>query len=281
CDTETILRAYRCWGEVCVERFRGMFAWCLLDSQKGTAWFCRDRLGVKPLYLARPRCGGLLFASEVRTLLAAGAELVPPRVNSSALESFLAHGAICGLETIVEDIELLAPGEWLLTDLGGRAQESRKYWKAPFIADGDKPAPSQSGSARAAAVTRMADTLREAVKLRLIADVPLGLFLSGGIDSGALATVATELAGPIQTVCVGFDQPVFDESKTAQAVARALRTEHLSIRLTGNDMLDDLPQALAAIDQPTADGFNTYFVSQATRRAGLKVALSGLGGDEL
>src|SRR5262249_471559 len=152
--SESILDAYRWWGETCVERFRGMFAWCLLDSQKGTAWFCRDRLGVKPLYLTRPRCGGLLFASEVRTLLAAGAELVPPRVNSSALESFLAHGAICGLETIVEDIELLAPGEWLLTDWCGRPQESRKYWKAPFIADGDKPAPSQSGSARAAAVTR-------------------------------------------------------------------------------------------------------------------------------
>ena len=281
CDTETILHAYRLWGASCVERFRGMFSWCLLDTKQGTAWFCRDRLGIKPLYLARPRCGGLLFASEVRTLLAAGPALVPPRVNASAVESFLAQGAVCGLESIVEGVELLAPGEWLQTDWSGKSQNTRKYWQAPFIPHGEKPARSQPTLLRARVVTRMADTLRDAVKLRLIADVPLGLFLSGGIDSGALATVATEVNGPVRTITVGFDQPEFDETEAAESVAKILRTEHVSLRLTGHDLLDDLPGALAAVDQPTVDGFNTYFVSRATRRAGLKVALSGLGGDEL
>jgi len=109
CDTEVILHAYRTWGEACVEKFRGMFAWCMMDLEQGTAWFCRDHLGIKPLYLFRPAGGGLLFASELRTLLAAGPELVPPRLNPVALESFLAQGSVCGSASIVDGVELLAP----------------------------------------------------------------------------------------------------------------------------------------------------------------------------
>jgi asparagine synthase (glutamine-hydrolysing) len=128
----------------------------------------------------------------------------------------------------------------------------------------------------------LADKLRESVKVRLIADVPLGLFLSGGIDSGALAALATEVAGhQLQTISIGFDQQEFDETDLASAVARELGASHQTLRLSGQDVLDDLPAVLEAVDQPTVDGFNTYFVSQAARRAGLKVALSGLGGDEL
>ncbi len=124
--------------------------------------------------------------------------------------------------------------------------------------------------------------MREAVKLRLIADVPLGLFLSGGIDSGALVTVATEVAGStVETISIGFDQPEFDETEAAATVAKALGTHHRCLTLSGQDVLEDLPEVLQAIDQPTVDGFNTFFVSRAARRAGLTVALSGLGGDEL
>jgi asparagine synthase (glutamine-hydrolysing) len=280
CDTEVILHAYRVWGEAAVERFRGMFTWCLLDPDRGTAWLCRDRLGIKPLYLSRAATGGLLFASEVRTLLAAGPELVTPRVSPAALESFLAQGAVCGLESIIEGVELLPPGTSLCVDWQGKPLRRRTYWTVPFVppngaahtADADRPH----------AVARLAECVRQSVRLRLLADVPLGLFLSGGIDSAALATVATEVAGTeVQTLSIGFDQPQFDETAAAEQVAAALGTRHRTLRLRGTDVLHDLPAVLAAVDQPSVDGFNTYFVARAARRAGLTVALSGVGGDEL
>lgn len=281
CDTEVILHAYRAWGEDCVERMRGMFAWCLLDRSRGTAWFCRDRMGVKPLYLARPRAGGLIFASELRTLLAAGPELVPPLVSPEALESFLAQGAVMGAGSFLEGVHLLGPGESMVTDWAGRPQSRRRYWQLEPDPDG----PGRGVEAplgRPEAVERLGRSLRESVGLRLIADVPLGLFLSGGIDSAALATVATEVAGTaVETISIGFDQHQYDETEAAEAVARELGTRHRSLKLTGDSVLRDLPDVLEAIDQPTVDGFNVYFVSLAARRAGLTVALSGLGGDEL
>jgi len=285
-DTEAILHSYRVWVEACVERLRGMFAWCLIDTENKTAWFCRDRIGVKPLYLARPSCGGLLFASEVRTLLAAGPELLPPYVNPSALESYFAQGSVGAPECIIRGVELLGPGRSLTTDWLGQTRKTHTYWKLPFIPAstenrGFEDSSPATSSLRRQAVSGLADTLRQAVKMRLLADVPLGLFLSGGVDSSALATVASEGVGGLRTVSIGFDQPEFDETATAAEVARTLHTVHSSLRLNGVDLLEEFPQALAAVDQPTVDGFNTYFVSQATRRAGLKVALSGLGGDEL
>jgi asparagine synthase (glutamine-hydrolysing) len=279
CDTEVILNAYRIWGEASVERMRGMFVWCLLDTSRGTAWFCRDRLGVKPLYIARVAGGGLLFASEVRALLAAGPEFVPPRVRKSALESFLAQGAVFGLDSLIEGITLLKPGESLVTDWSGAPASQHTYWRLPTRSaqsEGDGPA------ARTAAVKRIGDSLREAVGLRLISDVPLGLFLSGGVDSAALATIATEVAGTtVESISIGFDEVEFDETDAARAVATRLGTNHHVVRLTGQQVLDELPDCLAAIDQPSVDGFNTFFVSRAARRAGLTVGLSGLGGDEL
>jgi asparagine synthase (glutamine-hydrolysing) len=274
-DTEVILHAYRVWGESCVERFRGMFAWCLLDPARGTAWLCRDRLGIKPLYVARPPSGGLVFASEVRTLLAAGPDLVPPRASRAAVESFLAQGAVFGHHSIVEGVELLPPGRSAVFDWSGKELRRTRYWSLPSPVD--PPA-----SDRPAAVAEVGRKLREAVRLRLISDVPLGLFLSGGIDSGALAAVATEVAGTrLRTLSIGFDQAEFDETAVAERVAAALGTDHSTLTLSGESVLADLPGALAAIDQPTVDGFNTYFVSRAARQAGLTVALSGLGGDEL
>jgi len=275
-DTEAILHAYRAWGEGCVERFRGMFAWCLLDPGRGEAWLCRDRLGIKPLYLARPASGGLLFASEVRALLAADSSLVPPHLNESALESFLAQGAVFGPDTIVRGVELLPAGESLWVDWSGRPVRRRRYWQLGF-----QPANGRVEE-RPAAAARVGEMLREAVRLRLLSDVPLGVFLSGGIDSTALAVVATEVAGTdVQTISIGFDQPKFDETEVAAEVARLLGTKHRTLRLSGRDVLDDLPEVLAAVDQPTVDGFNTYFVARTARRAGLTVALSGVGGDEL
>jgi asparagine synthase (glutamine-hydrolysing) len=275
-DTEAILHGYRAWGEDCVERFRGMFAWCLLDPGRGEAWLCRDRLGIKPLYVAWPESGGLLFASEVRALLAAGPELVPPRLNPSALESFLSQGAVFAPDTIVQGVRLLPAGESLVVDWSGRPVRRRRYWQLSFAP------PNGRVPDRAGAAARVGEVLRESVRLRLLSDVPLGVFLSGGIDSAVLATVATEVAGTdVQTISIGFDQPQYDETVVARDVAQQLGTKHRTLRLSGQDVLDDLPDVLAAVDQPTVDGFNTFFVARTARRAGLTVALSGVGGDEL
>lgn len=274
-DTEVILHAYRVWGERCVERFRGMFAWCLLDSQRQTVWLCRDRLGIKPLYLYRPPSGGLLFASEVRALLASG--LVPAHVNPAAVEGFLAQGAVYQFGSIIDGIELLGPGESLTTDWAGKELRKEKYWALNFA---NEAAPSVGE--RSQSVAAVGEILRAAVKMRLTADVPVGLFLSGGIDSAALATLATEVGSTqVRTVSIGFDQPEFDETDAAARVAQQLGTDHRMLRLTGEGIVADFPEVLAAIDQPTVDGFNTYFVSREARRAGLTVALSGVGGDEL
>lgn len=275
CDTEVILKAYRAWGRECVRRFHGQFAWCLLDGTRGQAWLCRDRLGEKPLYLFRPARGGLLVASEVRTLLAAGQEVVPPEISRDAIESFLAQGAVYGRDSIIRGVELLDAGESLVLDWSGREVERRHYWRIPETTY-DPMLP------RAPVVAELGRRLRDAVRMRLIADVPLGLFLSGGVDSAAIATLATEVAGAdVRTISIGFDQADFDESVAAESVARQLGTQHQTIRLRGEDVLRDMDEVLLAVDQPTVDGFNTYFVSRAARRAGLTVALSGLGGDEL
>ena len=201
----------------------------------------------------------------------------PPSGRSRRLGKLLAQGAVCGSNSIVEGVELLGPGESLTTDWSGKSLNARRYWSIPF-AKKTEEAPGD----RAEAVDRLGKILRESVRLRLIADVPLGLFLSAGIDSGALTAIATEVAGTtVETISIGFDQPEFDETEAAGIVAQVLGTRHRVVRLTGQDLLDDMPDALAAIDQPTVNGFNTYFVSRAARRAGLTVALSGLGGDEL
>ena len=274
-DTEVILHAYRAWGTAAVDRFHGMFAWCLLDAERGTAWFCRDRLGMLPLYFYRRPEGGLIFASEVKALLACGPELVPPKVRRSALEAYLAQGAVYGDQSIIDGIELLPPGHSLVTDWSGKTQKQTRYWFVPT------PGPSPVRT-RADAVAAVGEELRRSVKQRLISDVPLGLFLSGGIDSGALATVITEDPNiRLRTLSIGFDAKEFDETDIAQGVATELKTDHTVRTLYGSEVLRDLPAAMAAFDQPTIDGFNTYFVAREAHAAGLTVALSGTGGDEL
>ena len=274
-DTEVLLEAVRVWGEDrALEQMRGMFAWALADLAKGTVWLCRDRLGVKPLYWTRPTGGGLLFASELRALLAAGRDLVPRTLSSAALESFLAQGMVCGDDTLVEGIHLLAPGTSLTLDWSGREKAHRRYWQIRFA---ERPTPLS----RDAAVSQLAETLREAVRLQLVSDVPLGLFLSGGVDSSALAALATEVNPNVRTVSVGFDEEGADETAEAEKVARHFRTDHQTVRVTGLELLNDVDEVFRIMDQPTVDGFNTFVVSRAARRSGLTVALSGVGGDEL
>ena len=272
-DTEVLLAAHGALGEACVERLRGMFAFCLVELEANTAWLCRDRLGIKPLYLFAPEGGGLLFASELRALLATG--LVPRRLSPTALESFFAQGSVMDEASIVEGVRLLAPGTSLSVDLEGRRLRERRFWQLPF-------AKEAAPISRAEAAERVRAQLEEAVRRHLASDAPAGLFLSGGLDSAAIAALARRVSpGQLRAVSVGFDDPALDETDAARETARHLELDHRVVRLDGARVLEQLPEALAAVDQPTVDGFNTFFVSRAAREAGLTVALSGLGGDEL
>ncbi len=269
CDTEVILAAYAHWGPACVERFNGMFAFAIWDAQEGSLFLVRDRLGIKPLYFSLQ--GGLCyFASELRALLHGAA--LPARLRVESLGCYLAYQAVHPPHTLIEGIEQLHPGEWAVFRQG-RFQRHR-YWlprpQPPFEAD----------PVRARA--RVRELLRQAVERRLIADVPLGAFLSGGIDSSAVVALMAEVSDrPVETFSVVFDEKPFDESTWSNLVARRFGTNHHPILLKPEDFLDSLPQALAAMDTPSGDAINTYVVSKVTRQAGVTVALSGLGGDEL
>lgn len=265
-DTEVLLKAHVVWGDAAVERLNGMFAYALWDGKRRRALLVRDRLGIKPLYFARSG-GTLLFASEVRALLATGR--VDRRLDPTALSSYLWNGFVVGPYTMIEGVKLLPAGS-MLEVLDSREGESTRYWRQP-PANGTSDDP-----------TELRDRLRQSVRMRLVADVPVGLFLSGGIDSSALAALASQVADDaVQTFNISFDEADFDESPYARRVAESIGSEHHDIRLTEQHFASQLDDALASIDQPTFDAINTYFVSRAVREAGLTVALAGTGGDEL
>src|SRR5262245_59299346 len=270
-DTEAILHAYAAWGPRCVERFRGMFAFSLWDARRREVFFARDRVGIKPLYFARVTRGEgetVLFASEVRALLASG--LVERRLSPAGLATYLWNGFVIGPGTILRDVRELPAGCWLRLADDGRVLEQQRYWRLPG-----------AGAARRT-LAELEQALEDAVRLRLLADVPLGVFLSGGIDSSAVAALATRVGtSKIRTFNVAFDEAEYDESSHARRVAQALGTEHHEIRLSQARFRELLEPALGSLDQPTFDGINTYFVSRAVREAGMTVALSGAGGDEL
>jgi asparagine synthase (glutamine-hydrolysing) len=271
-DTEVLLRAWIRWGEACVRRLRGMFAFAIFDPGRACVFLARDRLGIKPLYLARvPQPGGgecVYFASELRALLATG-ELAP-RLDPQGLATFLWNGFVFGPRTIVQGIERLAPGTHVTLGLDGTLKGQARYWEPPRArSDPD-------------AVERLRAELERAVELRLVSDVPLGIFLSGGIDSSAVTALAVRAArGSVRTFTVSFDESEYDESGSARAVAKQLGTEHAELRLSQEIFRAELDAALDCLDQPSFDAINTYFVSRAVREAGVTVALAGTGGDEL
>lgn len=273
CDTEVVLQAYRAWGSGCVEKFRGMFALGIWDEAKREVFLARDRLGIKPLYLAEFTRSGyrtLLFATELRALLATG--LVDRQIDPVALACYLWNGFVIGPNTIVRGIRLLPAGSTLTVRADDPAEptEPKRFWQVPME------------NAARCTTDDVAKVLGEAVKMRLVSDVPLGVFLSGGIDSSVVAALAAKSADePIRTFNVSFDESRYDESPYASAVARALGARHTDVRLTRNEFQSSLDNALGAMDQPSFDGINTFFVSRAVREAGVTVALAGVGGDEL
>jgi asparagine synthase (glutamine-hydrolysing) len=276
-DTETILKSWARQGEEALSWMRGMFAFALYDGQRRQFWLVRDRLGVKPLYVSRVQPNTWVFASELRALLASG--LVARRLDAAAVDSYLAFGAVPAPRTLLEGVESLMPGESWRFDLNGPsgrlAPERRRYWRLPFGAQAG-PEPT-----REEALERLRPVLLQAVALRMLADVPVGVFLSGGIDSSSVVDALVSQGYALRTFSIVFGERSYDESEHSRLVARRFDTDHAELFLRPAKVVDEFDEAVGAYDQPSVDGLNTYFISQATRHAGVKVALSGLGGDEL
>lgn len=268
-DTEVILAGYALWGPQVLSEMRGMFALAIWDTVLGTMFLARDRLGIKPLYICRRGRDFLAFASELRALMRTGCSA--RRLSPQGVLSYLTWGSVAGPGTILDDVELLPPGCYAVAHDG--EFEVQRYWSL-------RPQPIRELSFDEA-VERVRPVLAEAVKLRLIADVPVGVFLSGGIDSSVIASLAKASHGKVSTFSVVFESQALNEGGWAQKSAEALGTEHRQLLLSEERAMRDLSMAAAALDQPSADGVNTYFVSEAVRREGIPVALSGLGGDEL
>ncbi|HYL46394.1 MAG TPA: asparagine synthase (glutamine-hydrolyzing) [Candidatus Limnocylindrales bacterium] len=282
-DTEVIVHAYEAWGEKCLERLQGMFALAVIEFPRGKkapperVFLARDRLGIKPLYYALAD-GAMVFASEVRAILASG--LIAPRLSEEALPSYLLFGSVCEPMTLVEGVFSIPPGHSLSVSLTQRisAVLPMRWWGVSRAGTGNKLGASANGGSLAA---RVRELLEAAARSHLMADVPVGIFLSSGLDSTALAALASRAQGGIHTFTVAFPDLEFSEADLARRTAERLGTEHRELTLSDNDLTSRLDDAVAAFDQPSMDGINTYFVSWAARQAGLKVALSGLGSDEL
>jgi asparagine synthase (glutamine-hydrolysing) len=282
-DTEVIVYAYEEWGEDCVDHFEGMFAFALAETSKSTrrgnprVLLARDRLGIKPLYYTLVD-GNLIFASEVRSLLASGQ--VEPRLSPTALRSYLLFGSVVEPMTLVEGIYSLPPGHRVIISAAGRhtCVRPEPYWD---FAASACPSLDTKKQERCSATAFLRSLLEETVASHLTADVPVGIFLSSGIDSTALVALATQKKASLNTVTVVFPEQEFSEAAMARRTARHFGTNHQELVLTGTEMLARLSEAVGALDQPSMDGINMYFVSRAARQAGLKVALSGLGGDEI
>ena len=273
-DTEVILAAYRIWGDDFLPRLHGMFALAVWDARRNRLLLARDPMGIKPLYYHQSG-KKFLFSSEVRTLLKT--ELVPRKIDSTGVLSYLAFGSVYEPWTIVDGVRSLPPGTMLAVERG--ALSMREYWSPLQFANRDS---SRGDAGRNG--TRPSDLqaiLRDAVLSHLVSDVPVGVFLSGGIDSSSLVAVMSSNGVRANTFSLVFGEEEFNEAPYSREVARRFHTEHQEIQVSQQDTLSLLPEALRAMDQPTIDGINTYLISAKTRAAGVKVALTGLGADEM
>lgn len=271
-DTEVILAAYLRWGKDCLQKFNGMFAFAIYDKEEKTLFIARDRLGIKPLYYSFEN-QTLLFASELRAILRSG--LIEKKINHDALPDYLQYQTVHAPQTIAQNVHMLLPGHYLWLE---KNELTNKGWWSP-----EKNVNYESeGRSYKEICKDVKDLFYAAVERRLVADVPFGAFLSGGIDSsavvGAMSQVSTQ---KVNTFSVVFDESEFSEAQYARLVAKKFGTDHHEIKLSPQHFLEQVPEALNAMDHPSGDGPNTYVVSKATRKAGITMALSGLGSDEL
>jgi len=273
-DTAVMLRALGLHGVDAVKSLRGMFTFGCWDQKQRRLLLARDPLGIKPLYVARasdPSAGwSVAFASELRALLASGL-LGTPRLDPQAVASGVWNGFVVGPGTAVRGVEQLLPGRLMEFDGDGREIRDEDFWS---IAD-RAPDPTMDEE-------QLAAVLEEGLRLHLASDVPLAVFLSGGIDSSVMANLAQRAAQtPIHTFTLAFEEQELNEGPIAKRIAAAIGTQHHEVVLTEQHFVDNLDAALDSLDQPTFDGLNAYYISHAIRAAGFTVALSGTGGDEL
>lgn len=276
-DTEVVLRMYEHYGDDFLTRMRGMFALAIHDKRPGKherLLLARDHFGIKPLLYATV-AGGLVFASEIKALLASG--LITPEIDPIALRLLLTHGAIIQPRSILLGVRMLLPGHRLILTRAGERRLER-YWSLGLDRHDLRNRSYEDQ------LNEVKSALEESVRLQMVSDVPLGAFLSGGVDSSLLVALMVKIAGGkrIKTFSVGFEAEGenIDETDRAEDTARFLGTDHSRVVVRGTDVRDHIGQIAYDLDQPTVDGINSYFVSMAARR-GVTVAISGTGGDEL
>src|SRR5579864_8246803 len=272
-DTEVLVHGYEHWGEAVVERLNGMFAFAIFDRPRRAVFLARDRVGIKPLHYAVDG-RRLVFASELKALLRDPA--LRKGIDPVALDEYLAYEFVPSPRSIVRGISKLQPGHTLTWSLDEGGPRLRRYWAAT-LSPGDT-----RGQSLDVAAEELRDVLRESVRKELISDVPLGVFLSGGIDSSAVTAMMKQLGGEVKSFSVGFAERSFDESGHAREVARHLGTDHHELTLEPPMLLDLIPRLPALLDEPLGDAsiIPTYLLSAFTRQH-VKVALGGDGGDEL
>ena len=269
-DTEVILELFQRYGIECLSKLKGMFAFVIHNAETKDTFVVRDRYGMKPLYFSMQK-NGCFIASEIRSLLAS--DSIPRKLNRVALEEYIETQTVCAPNTLIENVQLLEAGHYLHF----KENETTKHCYYRLLADTSYELTDKKSTQKL-----LRSTLRESVLQHMRADVPFGAFLSGGIDSSLLVGLMSEVRSEkINTFQISFEEEAFDERKYAQLVANKFGTDHHEINLSAETFLQDIPSAVASIDFPSGDGPNTYAVSKATKEAGLTVAISGLGGDEL
>ena len=267
-DTEIILKLYQKLGRECVTKLRGMFAFAIWDESEKTCFIARDPLGIKPLYYWYSH-QTLVFASELRAIIASGLPSV--KLDLAGLYGYLTTGSVPEPHTLIADIQCLEAGNWLYWQEGNLTKH--QYWQIDFT-------PEQISLVDAQAKVRQA--LKESIKYHFVSDVPVGIFLSGGIDSTAILALATEIkSSQLSTYSITFSETKWNEGVLAQKVANHFGANHTEFQVDHHFAKSVLPDFLASIDQPTIDGFNTFCVSKVAHDNGMKVVLSGLGGDEI
>ncbi|MFY7798866.1 MAG: asparagine synthase (glutamine-hydrolyzing) [Dolichospermum sp.] len=267
-DTEVILKLYQKIGFDCVQHLRGMFAFAIWDDLEKTCFLARDPLGIKPLYYYQLGTT-LVFASELRAVLASGL----PAINMSVegLYGYLTTGSVPEPYTLITDIHCLPAGNWLYWQNGNTTK--KQYWQISFTPEAISPPEAQE-------IVRKA--LLDSIQHHFISDVPVGIFLSGGIDSTTILALATQTQkSQLSTYSIAFAESEFNEGELAQKIANHFGAKHTEYQVTSSFAKSILPDFLAAIDQPSIDGFNTFCVSKVAHDHNMKVVLSGLGGDEI
>lgn len=267
-DTEVILKLYQHQGAECVNNLRGMFAFAIWDNQEKTCFIARDPLGIKPLYYWESS-SFLVFASEIRAILAS--KLPTICLNPEGLYGYLLSGSAPEPDTLIAGIHSLKAGHYMHWRAGELMQ--KQYWQINFIPE---------IISLPEAIIKVRHALIDSIEHHLISDVPVGIFLSGGIDSTSVVALARQTQkGKLHTYSIAFAENEWNEGKVAQKVAEKFDTEHTEYQITASSGRELLPQFLARLDQPSIDGFNTFCVSQIAHQNGMKVVLSGLGGDEI